>query len=135
MSKKYLLGIVLTLCALGLQLGAKVNPHADGPSLAGRYVAGADTMALSVDDSGQVEGFYMRAGSFGEISGKLTNGKIVGTWMESAGSAACAAKMRDYSSWGRVEASLDSEGRLAVQFGACEDSRVGSASWILHRKE
>lgn len=135
MSQKYLLGVVLGLCALGVQLGAKVDPHVDGPSLTGRYAAGADSMALSVDDAGQVEGFYMRAGSFGEISGKLTNGTIVGTWMESAGTAACAAETRDYSSWGRVEASLDSEGRLAVQFGACEDSKIGAASWILHRTQ
>jgi hypothetical protein len=55
--------------------------------------------------------------------------------MELSGSAACSGKKRDYSSWGRVEASLDSEGHLAVQFGACEESRTGSARWILQRKE
>jgi hypothetical protein len=92
-------------------------------------------MAISVNDLGQVEGFYMRDGAFGEISGKLIDGMIVGSWMESPGSAACSSNKRDYSSWGPVEASLDGKGSLAVQFGTCEESRVGSARWILHRKE
>lgn len=135
MSQKYLLGVVLGLCSLGVQLGAKVNSDFDGPSWTGRYVAGADSMSLSVNDLGQVEGFYMRGGVFGEISGKLSNGRIAGSWMESSGAAACSGKKRDYSSWGRLEASLDSEGHLAVQFDACEESRIGSVRWILHRKE
>jgi hypothetical protein len=135
MSKNYLLGVVLGLCTLGVQLGAKVNSDFAGPSLTGRYVAGADSMAISVNDLGQVEGFYMRGGAFGEISGKLIDGMVVGSWMEPSGSAACSSKVRDYSSWGPVEASLDSEGYLAVQFGACQKSRVGAARWILHRKE
>ena len=92
-------------------------------------------MALSVNDLGQVEGFYMRGGAFGEISGKLVGGTIVGSWMESSGSAVCSSNKRNYSSWGPVEASLDSEGFLAVRFGACEETHVGSASWILQRKE
>lgn len=135
MSKKYLLGVVLGLCTLGVQLGARVNPDFDVQSLTGRYVSGADSMALSVNDLGQVEGFYMRAGAFGEISGKLVDGTIVGSWMESSGSAPCSSKKRDYSSWGPVQASLDSEGFLAVRFGACEESQAGSASWILQRTE
>ena len=135
MSKKYLLGVVLGLCGLGIQLGAKVNPDFDGPSLTGRYVAGGDSMAISVNDLGQVEGFYTRGGASGEVSGKLIDGMIVGSWMESPGSVVCSSKKRDYSSWGPVEASLDSEGHLTVQFGGCEESQVGTARWILHRKE
>lgn len=135
MSKKYLLGAVLGLCALGVQLGAKVHPSNDGQSLTGRYVSGADSMAISVNDLGQVEGFYMRAGAFGEISGKLVDGKIVGSWMESSGSAACSSSKRNYSSWGPVEASLDSEGFLAVRLGACDETQAGSAGWVLQRKE
>lgn len=135
MSKKYLLGAVLGLCTIGVQLGARVNPDFDVQSLTGRYVSGADSMALSVSDLGQVEGFYVRGGIFGEISGKLVDGTIVGSWMESAGSAACSSKKRNYSSWGPVEASLDNQGFLAVHFGACEDARAGAVSWVLHRKE
>jgi len=107
MSKKYLLGVVLGLCTLGVQLRARVNPDFDVQSLTGRYVSGADSMALSVSNLGQVEGFYMRAGAFGEISGKLVDGAIVGSWMESSGSVACSSKKRNYSSWGPVAASLD----------------------------
>ncbi|MDA0205993.1 MAG: hypothetical protein O3A53_04855 [Acidobacteria bacterium] len=135
MSRKYLLGVVLGLCTLGVQLGAKVNSDFDGPSLTGRYVAGADSMAISVNDLGQVEGFYVRDGAFGEISGKLVDGIIVGSWMESSGATVCSSKKRDYSSWGPVEASLDSEGHLAVQLGACRESQVSAARWILQRKE
>lgn len=135
MSKKFLLGMVLGLCALGVQLGAKVSPGLDGQSLTGHYVSGADSMALSVNDLGEVEGFYLRAGAFGEISGKLVDGIIVGSWMESSGSAACSSKKRNYSSWGPVEAALDSEGFLAVRFGACDQTSAGSAGWVLQRKE
>jgi hypothetical protein len=135
MSKKYLLGVVLGLCTLGVDLGAKVNPDFDVQSLTGRYVSGADSMALSVNDLGEVEGFYMRAGAFGEISGKLVDGIIVGSWMESSDSAACSSKKRNYSSWGRVQAALDSEGFLAVRFGDCDETRAGSTGWVLQRKE
>ena len=135
MSKKYLLGTVLGLCTLVVQLEAKVKPDFDVQSLTGRYVSGADSMAISVNDLGQVEGFYIRGGAFGEISGKLVDGTVVGSWMESPSSAPCSSKKRNYSSWGPVEASLDSEGFLAVRFGACEDTRAGSAGWMLQRKE
>jgi hypothetical protein len=135
MSKKYLLGVVLGVCTLGGHLGAKVNPDFDVQSLTGRYVSGADSMAISVNDLGQVEGFYLRAGVFGEISGKLVAGMIVGSWMESSGVPACSGSKRNYLSWGPVEAALDSQGFLAVRFDACEDDRAASADWILQRKE
>ncbi len=92
-------------------------------------------MALSINDSGQVEGFYMRGGASREISAKLINGTIAGSWMESSGSPACSRKKRSYSSWRPVEASLDSEGFLAIRFGVCEQTHVGSASWRLQRQE
>ena len=104
--------------------------------MTGRYVSGADSMAISVNDLGEVEGFYIRAGAFGEISGKLVDGILVGSWMESAGSTACSSKKRDYSTWGPVEAALDREGLLAVRFSACGEPRAGfSEAWVLQRKK
>lgn len=92
-------------------------------------------MALSVNDVGEVEGSYVRAGAFGEISGRLVDGIIVGSWMESSGAGACSSKKRNYSSWGPVEAALDSEGFLAVLFGACDETSAGSVGWVLQRDE
>jgi hypothetical protein len=69
------------------------------------------------------------------MSGKLIDGAVVGSWMESSGSAACSSKKRNYSSWGSLEASIDSEGFLAVRFGSCDQLPAGSAGWILQRKE
>ena len=135
MTNKYLLGVVLGLCTLGIQLGAEVTPNFGVQSLTGRYVSGVDSMALSVNDFGEVEGFYMRAGTFGEISGKLVDGMIVDSWMESSRSAICSSKKRNYSSGGPLEAALASEGVLAVRFAACAETHAGSVSWMLQRKE
>lgn len=135
MSRKYLLGVVLGLCTLGVQLGAKVNPSFDAQSLTGRYVSGADSMAISVNDLGEVEGFYTRAGAFGEVSGKLVDGIIVGSWMESSDVVVCSSKKRNYSSWGPLEAAVDSQGLLALRLGACDETSAEPANWVLQRTD
>lgn len=84
---------------------------------------------------GQVEGFYVRGGAFGEISGTLVDGAIIGSWMEWSEPAACSSKKRGYSNWGAAQASLDSEGLLTLQLAACEEGGAGTVNWTLQRKE
>jgi hypothetical protein len=107
--------LALSAAAFGRQ------PEASGTAdLTGKYqLTGDDYLVVSVDDAGQVEGFFERNGEFGRITGRANAGTISATWVQENGSKACESRVDGSAFWGRMTLTRGEEGQVQATWGVC----------------
>lgn len=133
MQSKTLQTLLIALLLLCSPLAAKGPQNSSDGVPSGRYTDADGSILISVNDLGQAEGFYARGDVFGEISGALVDGAIVGQWMQTAGERACSTDKRGYAHWGRIEISSTDDNQIDARFSVCDESGVEPAPWTLRR--
>ena len=117
-----MLAAMLLLAPLGVAKKS-IEPNAgEAVRLSGKYqLADGGYLVFAVDDTGRAEGYYFRNQRFGQMYGRVADGKLQGYWVETTNDVVeCASKNRGSHAWGRVELEFVGPGELVGMTGACE---------------
>ena len=119
----------VALVALALVLGVATAAPASSlvdtaPDPSGKYRTADGYVVFAVDDAGRVQGFFEKAGMFGQLSGTLVNGAIEGRWHAESGIQTCESAYQGAKSWGAFQFRVDDQGTLQGSMGQCEQKPV-----------